>query len=249
MNSRHALFGAYRQQEFMLRDDSRVLSVQDNRVRCDLVARYDTPAMRTLLLNLDREINLGSFKLFKQDKTTTVGYTSRDGQKLLIKRYNTKNLWHGVRRLLRRSRAENCFHMARLVRQSGINTPAPIAYVEERFGPLKGRSWFISEFVEGPHCLEYICHQASDQEVRTIAQHIGQMLAKLSQLKVTHGDLKATNILLRNNRAPWIIDLDAMKQHVSDKTFDAARQKDRNRFLKNWQHDAKLKMRFERINW
>ncbi|MFT5115803.1 MAG: tRNA A-37 threonylcarbamoyl transferase component Bud32 [Parasphingorhabdus sp.] len=249
MKTGHSLFGAYSQHEFMLRDDTRVLKFQNRLFRCELVARYDTPALRTLLLNLDREIQQGSFTELKHDGTTTVGFTSRDGRKLLIKRYNTKNTWHAIRRLVRRSRAENCFEKARLLRKSGINTPAPIAMVEQRLGSLRGRSWFISEFVEGPSCLDFIHNDASPTEARNVASHLEWSFRKLSKLKISHGDMKATNIILRNNRAPWLIDLDGMRQHKSDATFEIARKKDRARFLQNWQSDARISGWFERITW
>ena len=233
----------------MLRDDTRIFTFKSPRLRCDLVARYDSPAIRALLLNLDREISHGSFQVFKNDRTTTVGSTSRDGRKLLLKRYNTKNAWHAVRRTVRRSRAENCFLMARLLRELHVNTPAPIALVEHRLGPLKGRSWFISEFVEGPLCLDYVLHHASPSEARAIALRIQAMFRELSKQRITHGDMKATNIILRNNSAPWLIDLDAMRQHRHQRSFEVARARDKERFRKNWRGDPERLHWFNQLDW
>ena len=233
----------------MLRDDGRILKFESQQLYCELNGRYDSPSLRELLANLDREISAGGFHLFKDDKTTTVGYSSRDGIKLLIKRYNTKNAWHAVRRVFLRSRAQNCFEMARLLRSIGVNTPAPIAYVEQRLGPLKGRSWFVSEFVEGPLCLDYIKQQACDRELNHIAGHFESLFRVLSQHRISHGDMKATNFVLRNNRYPWLIDLDAMRQHSDDKTFSLACSRDRARFMKNWHDDQNINAYFEKLSW
>src|SRR5690606_3128405 len=102
-----ALFGPYCRREWVLADGNALLEYSDAGRRVLMRARDDSPAMRELLLNIDREVESIGFTRVKHDGTTTVGYTSRDGRPLVIKRYNTKNPWHFVRRAVRRSRARN----------------------------------------------------------------------------------------------------------------------------------------------
>ena len=77
-----------------------------------------------------------------------------------------------MRRSFRRSRAQNCFEYALELLNIGVATTPPIAYIETRFGPLKGRSWYISEFVDGPVCLDYINHTATPRETAEIAARL-----------------------------------------------------------------------------
>ncbi len=247
--SAHALFGPYCRREFVLADETAIYRHADARRLVCMRARYDSPALRELLLALDVEMAGPGFTRLKHDGTTTVGVTSRDGRRLVIKRYNTKNPWHFVRRAVRRSRAHNCFESARELVAADIATAQPVAYVESRAGPLKGRSWLVTEFVEGPLCLDYALNHASRREVAEIAARLERLFRKLAKRRITHGDMKASNIVLRERRFPVLIDLDGMRRHTSTATYDAAHQRDRARFMKNWRERPDLAMSFSRIDW
>ena len=198
--SPHALFGPYCRREFVLAEERAVLEHTSPLRHLCMRARYDSPAMRALLIDLDREVAGAGFERLKHDPTTTVGITSRDGRRLVIKRYNTKNPWHFLRRGVRRSRAQNCFEFARELMVEDIATAAPVAYVEARLGPLKGRSWLITEYVEGTMCLEYVRERASQQEVAEIAARLERLLQKLASLRITPGASysKLTEVLARS---------------------------------------------------
>jgi len=61
----------------------------------------------------------------------------------------------------------------------------------------------------------------------------------LREHRITHGDLKASNILLRWER-PVLIDLDATYQHRTVKSYHNALNNDVRRFLQNWQNSPQL---------
>ena len=92
----------------------------------------------------------------KHDSTTSVVKVEENGQCWVIKRYNTKNPWHALRRTVRRSRAENCWRMSALLSAAGVRVPAPVAYMERRIGPLRGRSYFVYEYVDAEDLLTYM---------------------------------------------------------------------------------------------
>lgn len=243
------LFGPYARNERILVNEQGLLQHQEFRRLICFRSKYDSPGMRRLLLDVERVTQAQGFQRFKHDNTTTVGITSRDGRKLVIKRYNTKNQWHAFRRLLRRSRAQNCFEFALTLQQLGVATAPPVAFVEERFGPLKGRSWLITEFVEGPVCLDYIQESASSREAGEIAARLERVFQKLAKANITHGDMKATNYILRNRREPVLLDLDAMTRHQNPARYATAHARDRARFMKNWQAKPDIKACFSRVEW
>ena len=104
---------------------------------------------------------------------------------------------------------------------------------------LKGRSWFVSKFVEGFSCLDYFKGDVSPTEIEKTLGEIVEILCKLRHERISHGDLKASNILL-SSRGPVLIDLDAMRQHKTESTYQQAARKDINRFLRNWQDNPAL---------
>ena len=70
------------------------------------------------------------------------------------------------------------------------------------------------------------------------------LLRNLSESKISHGDMKATNFLMADD-GPVIIDLDAMREHKNSESFQRAYNKDMDRFMKNWEDHPELASQFE----
>jgi tRNA A-37 threonylcarbamoyl transferase component Bud32 len=107
-----------------------------------------------------------------------------------------------------------------------------------RFG-LRGRSYLVTEHVEGEDIIaRFQAHLGgSPPEGELIA--LEQLLAALLRERISHGDLKGTNLLWRDGR--WaLIDLDALQQHRSEQSFRQAYARDRARLLRNWPADSAL---------
>ena len=69
----------------------------------------------------------------------------------------------------------------------------------------------------------------------------------MSRHRITHGDLKATNILIDEDANPHFIDIDASQIHRSKASYLKARQKDEARFQKNWVDDPNARKIFQTI--
>ena len=65
------------------------------------------------------------------------------------------------------------------------------------------------------------------------------ILHKLSESQISHGDLKATNFLMSKS-GPVMIDLDAMREHKNSQQFARAFKKDLERFMENWRDNPTL---------
>jgi len=201
--------------------------------------REHAALIRHTLKNPDLALSDPECQIIKSDNTTTVGLIFRDSYKIAIKRYNTKNAWHRLRRTVRSSRAENCWHFTRTLRNLNISVAPAVAWIEEIQVGLKGRSWFVSEFVEGISCLDHFKSGVPPAEIKKTLCEIVEILCKLRHERISHGDLKGSNILI-SSHGPVLIDLDAMRQHKTESAYQQAARKDINRFLRNWQNDPVL---------
>ncbi len=195
--------------------------------------------MQELLRNPDRLIDSG--EILKNGNSATVARVRLSDRTLVIKRYNTKNPIHGLSRAFRKSRAwtswANAFHMEFL----GIRSLNPVAMLEYRIGPLRRRSYFVTEYVEGPDALARLGSlETPDDEMEALVL----LLRNLSESKISHGDMKATNFLMADD-GPVIIDLDAMREHKNSESFQRAYNKDMDRFMKNWEDHPELASQFE----
>lgn len=177
----------------------------------------------------------------KNGNTCTIAKTLIADRQVVIKRYNIKNAWHGLNRAFRVSRAALSWANAHRLMISDIATPKPLALLEERFGCLRRRTYFLSEYIEAPDAMQFFSQSATPQDKEKVASNIATLFHRLYLFRYSHGDCKATNIKIVN-LAPVLIDLDGMRAHRhgcwSGWWFARKHIKDLQRFMKNWEHDA-----------
>jgi len=102
----------------------------------------------------------------------------------------------------------------------------------------------VSEFLEGQELLTLLPTMISEDQQR-VSTAIEDAFEKMKAARLTHGDLKASNLMWCDNKL-YFIDLDAAQHHINSVTWQQAHNKDRKRFLKNWQQDSQLLALFER---
>lgn len=134
---------------------------------------------------------------------------------------------------------------------SGLRVAPRVAVIQEWWGPFKQRSWFISQYLSDVDLLSHLHDPLSTgtQPLR-LSELVTEMSDIFSHLKkhdLSHGDMKATNILLSNGKL-YLIDLDAAHQHRYGFTLMRARRKDRRRFMKNWRDEPVIYKAFDVID-
>jgi tRNA A-37 threonylcarbamoyl transferase component Bud32 len=214
------------------------------------------PLLDEIIASPDPIISRG--RVLKHDGTTTVIMLGEQGRCWVIKRYNTKNGWHAVRRTLQTSRALTCWRAAGWLQAAGIDTPRPVAAMEERrCRVLRGRSYFVCEFVEGQTLAEAL-HPfgsragASGAPVpadgpEALIERISGIVRRLADHGIVHGDLKATNFIVSEDRI-FLADLDAARRPPQGRLAEGLRR-DRDRFLRNWTDHPNLLQAFtERLS-
>lgn len=196
------------------------------------IKNIDAPLLDTFLVKPEQNIKNGN--------TCTVGVAALANKKVVVKRYNIKNFWHGLNRAFRPSRAARSWANAHRLLISNIATAQPLALVEERWGVLRRRAYFLSEYVDAPDALQFFAQCTSVEDKLIVACQLAALLHKLYLLKYTHGDFKATNIKIVGLK-PLLIDLDSMQAHVfgglSGWGFKRRHIKDVKRFIHNWDNE------------
>lgn len=211
-------------------------------MRYSMAPRYKTELWERVAGDPDRAIET-SDNVLKHDKTTTVALVRQDGSRWVIKRYNTKSIWHALRRSIRRSRAHNCWTMSELFIKAGISVPDRIAYIEKRFGPFRKRSYFVYDHVEADNLLALVSAHPAAETARAQDQVIA-LFKSMHTARINHGDMKATNFLVSADGIV-LLDLDVARKPDSTGAFRRGYQTDRSRFLKNWVEYPELYARFD----
>ncbi len=201
---------------------------------------YQSDALLDLFHNPEKFFTQPDISFLKRGRSATVAKIRLDSRTLVVKRYNIKNGWHWLRRCFRATRAATSWRLSQRLRLFGVSTAKPVGYVENRFFGLRGKSYFVMEYIEGQTIGDFFSSRETEEKPFTnIAEMIVKILNHLGELKITHGDLKMTNILLADNQL-LLIDLDGMREHATMLSFKWAFKKEIERFMKNWEHHPKI---------
>lgn len=248
----------YRQQICSMYADKKVFrQCTDVRVQKN---RYSYMAWATEFANLPLSADTQSLDalianatLLKDGNTCTVALARYNANPVVIKRYNIKNLAHRLNRMLRQTRAAVSWANAYRLQYFGIATPKPVALIEQRsfgfsrFG-LKGKAYFLSAYVDAPDVADYFAQLSATESMEaeraktTRAEAVtalAELFYRLYLLKLSHGDMKFSNIKMLDTR-PMLIDLDSMRQHHCQYSALKAHVKDLRRFMQNWKDDTSL---------
>lgn len=172
-------------------------------------------------------------EIIKNGNTTYVSRLSINGKDIVVKRYNHKGFIHSVRHTIKKSRALRGWLHAHRLRMLKVATPKPLAYIENRRGLLLWQSYLVTEYVKGQMLRDFLRDNNATKEKRSmVTRQVTNLLDKLGQNRITHGDLKHSNILITENE-PVLIDIDAMKVHRWTWLFDIKRAKDLSRVVQD----------------
>jgi tRNA A-37 threonylcarbamoyl transferase component Bud32 len=183
--------------------------------------------------NMDQLVTTG--KILKAGNSATVVQLNYAGRDLVIKRYNIKSFWHFFKRCYRPSRAAVSWKNGRLLQLLGVATPKPLGFIERRYGWLRSTAYFICEKSDGQEMLSVFNERMpTDEELNQIKI----LFDTFKQYQISHGDFKASNLLIKESGEIEIIDLDAMQEHSNIQSFQRRFKKDKARFLRNWHSSA-----------
>ncbi|HSG88976.1 MAG TPA: lipopolysaccharide kinase InaA family protein [Pseudomonadales bacterium] len=177
-------------------------------------------------------------EVLKDDASARVVRRRMEGRDVVIKRYRYPDALRALRRAPRASRARRSCEGAALLGTFGILAPTPLAWVERRVGPLCTASWSISACVEGLEAPAALASAAADAPRRArLVDALAALVMRLQAARIVHGDLKATNLLVTAADEVVLLDLHAVRRVAANAP---ALQRDRARFLRNWEAQPAL---------
>ncbi len=209
-----------------------------NRFFLAIARPYVNASLRQVLEQPDSLLQAGISVRLKSGNTCTVSLSEVAGRKIVVKRYNIKNFWHGLGRALRVTRAAASWSNAHRLMMYNIATAAPVALLEKRYGIIRRQAYLLAEYIDAPDVDVFFADTTVDFARKTqVAGSIAQLFYKLYLLRIEHGDFKATNMKIVDGQ-PYLIDLDSMREYRCHWRFNRRHVRDLRRFMRNWQADA-----------
>lgn len=187
---------------------------------------------------IDAQIKEG--QILKRGNTSLVSRVMWCGKDIVIKRYNHRGFIHSVRHTIKKSRALQGWLYGHLLGILKVPAPRPQAYVEQRKGLLLWQSYLVTEYVEGQNLYDVLRDDKTGEHERSqVIEQVAELFARLDKYRITHGDLKHTNILIAGRKAV-LTDLDGMKVHSFNWAYKIWRAKDVARFLRKTEFSPAL---------
>ena len=196
-------------------------------------AEFESEGLKQLFNDPDDYLDNHAVNIIKHDQTTTVAVVECDDQLYVLKRYNTKGIWHFFKRSVRITRASICWSYAHRLLQTGLSTPLPIGYRENRVGQFRGRSYYLTKFSTGITLSEFVKARPDRQRLQLAADLMQNFFQVMAAQNLAHGDLKASNFLISDDKLE-ILDLDSMRSYQSRQFHQHKLFRDKRRFLRNW---------------
>ena len=195
-----------------LRTSKRTLKIRNRKVRA--VFMRDFPGDSDpyeLACSLDGMMDAG--EVLKRGNTCYVSRVHWGGKDVVIKRYNNKGIFHSIRHTIKGSRARKNWLYSQYLQMIDVANPAVLAYVEFCYLGIIRTSYVINQFVDGSSIQEYLTNsELSHKDKNAIIKRTEKLLSRLIQYRLTHGDMKPSNILICDDQ-PVLIDLDSMQLH------------------------------------
>jgi tRNA A-37 threonylcarbamoyl transferase component Bud32 len=164
------------------------------------------------------------------NSATVVRWKLQQGDSLVIKRYNLKSTWHALRRTLNpRPRFRTAWTAGQLLNLLGVPTAQPGALLERRLGFGRNLAYLVMPDL-GDRSLELEISESGLSLQR--GREVAALFAALRAAGLRHGDAKASNFLISEDRLHWV-DLDALRADRDGWRRDVAR------FLDNWDGDIR----------
>ncbi|MDG0993755.1 MAG: lipopolysaccharide kinase InaA family protein [Akkermansiaceae bacterium] len=169
----------------------------------------------------------------KDGSRSLVGkHTLDDGTECVLKYYYPKNLAKRINYGLRGSRAMRSWIAAKVFSRLGIPTAAPMMIHEQKgaVGITIKQSFLACHLAPGIPLSDV----SAESALQKIAPQLKAAFDTMTSYRISHGDLKANNIIVDDDHKIRFIDLDGTAILSSEKTWADLWKRDHKRFLKNW---------------
>lgn len=203
--------------------------------------------------NIEAHSNSPAARVMKDDAAARVVTASFDHDLVVIKQYHFKSWRKALSRSIRPTRAKRSWDNSIYLKQQGVTTVAPVALIEDRFGFLRLRSFFVGGHIAGEEARGFFNDPNKTlSELSAGAQKVLESILEFHSKGLFIGDTKDSNVLINHDRAFWV-DLDDLTGPRLKWLSHRKWAKDWNIFFNNWNrkevvHQLFMQAVYSRLN-
>lgn len=196
----------------------------------------DITALLRICENIDGYFNAPEKNILKDDPSSTIIRVPSDGHaEIVVRRDNDVNTATFIKRSFRKSRSRKIWDNDRHMRRLGLNTIKPIALIEDYSFFVRTKSYVVCEYINGMTLKAYFSDPTiSALKKEKIAATLVKSIHKWHALGITHGDPKASNIMIQEEDI-YFIDTEDIGIYRTAWRKRHAIARDNYIILHNWQ--------------
>ena len=197
-----------------LRNNAQFKTMTHNKYAINMRCEWDIAALEGLIVrHTDSLMNLSGnvIKLSHKTAITYLPLSGETGKLACIKEYRYPSAFKKFIHPFFRSPAQKAWFAAHGLIAAGVHTPKPIALIEEKRTGMIKKSFFITEgLFDCRPCYKYIGNTFGNREnevvfsvKRRFAACLAASFRQLHHADIYHGDLKESNIMVRELPDTW----------------------------------------------
>lgn len=166
------------------------------------VARdWDSPMFRKFLINIEEHLGQGEVIHDYRNVLVRIDQNEELGVKkeILVKKYKLFRRYDRFRFRFISSKAQRSLEVALFLLKNGINTPAPIAVIDDRgkFNRLLN-CYYLTEYLDYDTSFLQVIKEMDENRKRKVITEAAQSIRLMHDAGIVHNDLNALNILIKN---------------------------------------------------
>ena len=170
---------------------------------------------------------------------------SSDIGDLVAKLFKVDTFTGAVGNRLSQSKGRRSWQNGQYLMNQNIETPEPLAFIEQKKNGLIWRSWLIYRFHQGTSCDEYFVRSPTfTPAMANSAAAIVALFIELRNKQLSHGNLTSNNIRIAHGQ-PCLIDLDDLQHHKNPKKANKLWQADIHLFMESWRERYDIYKKFQ----
>jgi len=181
------------------------------RVRSPAASGFAVRDFDAAALLADPDLPFRDGRILKDSRTSTVALWSVGGRTFVYKRFNLRKRFGAWLNLVRPSSAMRSWCGGQSLCDRQLPTPRPLVVLHRRRFGMPAEGYLLTEYLPDARDL----HQMLDAGTRPgeLAQSMGRLVRTLHERRLSHRDLKASNVLIDANGAASLIDLVGVTDH------------------------------------
>ena len=191
------------------------------------VASFSRACLIRLIDFPDMPLRINTHETVKAGRTVLVVRTDFPVENRRVaavyKRVSRQNWWKSLADVFATHRLLRTWRLGRELRRRHIATPRPLAVIVPRWYQFGREAYLVLEWIERAENLKEFAGLANEVTAdkrrrlkQTAAVSLGQLLSRMHEARISHCDLKTTNLLLQNTPRTvetYVTDLDGAKLH------------------------------------